>query len=313
MSRSRKKAFDILGLGAVAVDDFIYVEHYPLPDEKARVVGRQRKCGGLTAIALVAAARLGARCAYAGVLGHDDLSRLALECMEREKIDVSSVKQTAAARPIYSNIVVDQQRGTRNIFFDVAGFVGANVEAPASLIESCRVLFVDNFRLPGMIRAARLARRAGIPVVADFESHSGSRFPELLALTNHLILSRGFAAALTGKRSPDKALRALAGPSHEVVVITCGADGCWFWSKELSAPGYLNAFKVKAVDTTGCGDVFHGAYAFALARNLPLSERLRLASAAAALKASSNGGPAAIPTLGKVKRFLKHELPDSSC
>ncbi|PYI89094.1 MAG: hypothetical protein DME26_01975 [Verrucomicrobia bacterium] len=283
LSSSRKKAFDILGLGAVAVDDFIYVEHYPQPDEKARVVRRQRKCGGLTAIALVAAARLGARCAYAGVLGHDAL------------------------------IVVDQQRGTRNIFFDVAGFVGANVEAPASLIESCRVLLVDNFRLPGMIRAARLARRAGIPVVADFESQSGSRFPELLALTNHLILSCGFAAALTGKRSPDKALRALTGPSHEVVVITCGADGCWFWSKELSAPGHLKAFKVKAVDTTGCGDVFHGAYAFALARNLPLSERLRLASAAAGLKASSHGGPAAIPTLGKVNRFLKHELPDSSC
>jgi ribokinase len=305
---SRNKAIDVLGLGAVAVDDFIHVERYPPPDEKARVLGRERQCGGLTAIALIAAARLGARCTYAGVLGHDELSRFVLECMEHEKIDVSPVKRTAAARPIYSNIVVDRRRGTRNIFFDVERFVGANPQAPAALIESCRVLFVDHLGLLGMIRAARLARRAGIPVVADFESQSGAGFPELLALTNHLVLSRGFAMALTGKESPEKAVRALAGPRHEAVVVTCGAEGCWFWSKELSAPGYMNAFKVKAVDTTGCGDVFHGAYAFALARNLPLPERLRLASAAAALKASGNGGPAAIPPLPKVQKFLKYEL-----
>src|SRR5206468_4095602 len=73
------KRIDILGLGAVAVDDFIYLEAYPAPDAKARVLRRERNCGGLTAIALVAAARLGARCAYAGVLGRDESSGFAVE------------------------------------------------------------------------------------------------------------------------------------------------------------------------------------------------------------------------------------------
>ena len=72
------KRFDVLGLGAVAVDDLIYVEAYPPPDAKAQVIGRQRRCGGLTSIALVTAARLGARCAYAGALGNDELSEFAL-------------------------------------------------------------------------------------------------------------------------------------------------------------------------------------------------------------------------------------------
>jgi len=59
------------------------------------------------------------------------------------------------------------------------------------------------------------------------------------------------------------------------------------------------------VDTTGCGDVFHGAYAASLARRLPLGERLRFASAAAALKATRPGGQAGIPDLQAVARFLE--------
>ncbi len=300
----RTKPVDVLGLGAVAVDDFIEVEAYPGPDTKARVVGRQRHCGGLTAIALIAAARLGGNCAYAGVLGQDELSRFVLDCLEREKVNVSWVRQRSFARPVHSNIIVDKRRGSRTVFYDLEHVVGAGVDVPAEPILSCRVLFVDNLGVPGMIRAARVARRAGIPVVADFESDRDKRFPELLSLTDHLIISREFATALTGQRSPQKAVRALAHPDRGVTVVTCGAGGCWYWARGWHAPRHQGAFQIKAVDTTGCGDVFHGAYAFGLARSLPLEERLRLAAAAAALKASRGGGLAGIPYLRTVRRFL---------
>jgi len=304
------KRIDILGLGAVAVDDFIYVGAYPRPDTKARVLRRQRNCGGLTAIALVAAARLGARCAYAGVLGQDELSCFAAEFLKREKIDLSCMRRIASARPICSNIVVDQRRGTRNIFFDVEHATGAPTDVPASLIGSCRVLFIDHLGVPGMIRAGRLARRASVPTVADFENDGHPRFRELLALTDHLIVSQEFAQKLTGKRSPEQAVRALAGAGHEVVVVTCGDKGFWYSNRNMIAPKHELAFKVEATDTTGCGDVFHGAYAFGLARNLPLQERLRLASAAGALKASRGAGPDGIPSLQMVRRFLKfHQEP----
>src|SRR5206468_11017982 len=126
----------------------------------------------------------------------------------------------------------------------------------------------------------------------------------------HLIVSQGFARKLTGKRSPEHAVRALAGAGHEVVVVTCGEKGYWYMNQGLHAPKHQRAFKVKAVDTTGCGDVFHGAYAFGLARNLPLEERLELASAAAALKASRGAGPDGIPSFQMVRRFLRfHQEP----
>jgi sulfofructose kinase len=301
------QTIDILGLGAVAVDDLLYVDAYPPPDAKARVLRHERHCGGLAATALVAAARLGGQCAYAGVLGNDELSGFALTCMEREGIDVSRVPRKPSAGPVHSYIIVDQRRGTRNIFSHEPRVVGASLRTPAALIVSCRVLLVDHLGVPGMIRAARLARRAGIPVVADIESDRDPQIQQLLALADHLIISQGFARRLTGARSAEKAVRTLARPDRQVTVVTCGAEGCWYLEQGWSLPKHQPAFKVEAVDTTGCGDVFHGAYAFALARGMALEERVRLASATAALKATQPGGQAGIPSLRVVRRYLNHE------
>jgi sugar/nucleoside kinase (ribokinase family) len=303
-----KKQFDVLGLGVVAIDDVIFVASYPPADTKSTVLGRQRCCGGLTAIALISAARLGGSCAYAGVLGPDALSQFGLQCLRQENIDVTNVRQTGHARPIHSNIVVDQRRGTRNIFFDLHGVMGAPRDVPPQLIARSRVLFIDNFGVKGMIRAARLARREKVPVVADFESCNDPGFSELMRLTDHLILSHEVVRKLTGKKSTVASIKALAAGGHEVVAVTCGVDGCWYLERGMEAPRHQAAFKVNAVDTTGCGDVFHGAYAFGLARNLSLPERMKLASAAAALKASHGGGIEGIPSMEQVRKLLKHEL-----
>ena len=301
------KRIDILGLGAVSVDDLLYVEAYPPPDGKEQVIDRDRQCGGLTATALATAARLGARCAYAGVLGDDELSAFVLRRLQEAGVETSCVQRSPSARPVHSSIVVDRRRGTRNIFYDLNGVAGAGTHTPVSLITSARVLFVDHIGVPGMVRAARLARRAGIPVVADFEGDRHRQFPQLLSLADHLILSQGFAGQLTGARSPEQAARKLAHPDRPVAVVTCGDKGCWYLARGWSAPKYQPAFKVKAGNTTGCGDVFHGAYAFALAKGMAIEARIRFAAATAALKAARADGPAGIPSLAAVRKFLKHE------
>jgi sugar/nucleoside kinase (ribokinase family) len=305
-----KGLFDILGLGCTAVDDLLYVPTSPRPDDKVEVRARERHCGGLTATALVAAARLGARCAYAGTLGRDDGSCFVLETLKGEGINVRHVVRRDQARPVRSVVVVDEARGTRTIFYDTKQVFGADPNRPRpDLIRSTRVLLVDRFGIPGMIRAARLARSAGLPVVADFESSHLPRFRELLALADHLILSGNFACELTGTKSPATAARKLWRKGRRVVITTCGAQGCWFVDGPDRNAHHFPACRVTAVDTTGCGDVFHGAYAFALARGLPVLGRIRLASAAAALKATHRGGQAGIPTLAAVKTFLQHHRP----
>lgn len=291
----------------MTVDEFLYVDAYPPPDAKRRISGRERQCGGLTGTALIAAARLGAKCAYAGRLGDDELSAFIIANMEREGVDVSHVVRRKDAVPLYAVIIVDTTAHTRNIFYHVPGTAGAAPEEPAEeFIRAAKVLFVDQYGMEGMIRAARIAREAGVGVVADFEHSAGSaRFPELLALVDHPLLPLEHASELTGKSDPAAAAGALWGEGVDTVAVTCGTQGSFYVSKD--APGEVRhqpAFAVETVDTTGCGDVFHGAYAAALARGVAVDERMRLASAAAAIKATQPGGQKGIPTLPVVEDFL---------
>ncbi len=297
---------DVLGLGIVTVDDLLYVAEYPPPDAKVRVRRRIRQCGGLTGTALVASARLGARAAYAGCLGDDELSRFVRDNFRAEGISLDHLDPDRRSRPIHSTIVVDEGAGTRTILFELDESAEFGGEWPSeAVIRSAMVLFIDHYDADRTIRAARIARAAGIPVVADFERSDGPRFDELLALADHLILSRTFASGLTGESDPAGMIARLWRDDRSAVVVTFGAEGCWHSTSLSGPPSHQRAFPVAAIDTTGCGDVFHGAYAAGLARGESMARRIELASAAAAIKATREGGQAGIPSLSAVGEFLK--------
>lgn len=306
-STSLPGTIDVLGLGAVAVDDFLFVDSFPPPDAKTYVRRRARQCGGLAATALVAAARLGAQCAYAGSLGSDDLSRFAVHAMEAEGIRVQPSPHQPRAKPVSSLIVVADDTASRNIFADLDGVVGADDQwPPEELIGNSKVLLVDHIGVDGMRRATEIARHAGIPVVGDLERESGPGFNQLLERVDHLIVSHEFALGWTQTKSPGDAVQRLWHSDRQVVVVTGGADGCWFRAQETGAEViHAPTFPVKAVDSTGCGDAFHGAYAFGISKGLPIHERIRLASAVAALKATRPGGQAGLPHWDEVKSFLE--------
>jgi sugar/nucleoside kinase (ribokinase family) len=299
------RSFDIVGLGCAAVDDLFCVPSYPPPDAKVQIRRRERQGGGLTATALVAAARLGSHCAYAGVLGDDDLSQFLRQRFQREGVDVSLIRHRPDARPIHSIIVVDERTQTRNIFYDLEDVYGAEPGWPdETIIRSTGALVVDHFGVEGMTWAARIAREAGVPVVADFERGEMPGFAGLLALVDHLIVSRAFAATLTGDSDPAKAAAKLWHDDRKAVVVTAGEEGCWYVLTG-QPPRHQPAFQVRTVDTTGCGDVFHGAYASALVRGLANPKIMRFASAAAAIKATRRGGQDGAPTRAEVEELLR--------
>jgi sugar/nucleoside kinase (ribokinase family) len=298
------KRWDVLGIGSATVDDLLFLPSYPVPDTKNKLDRVERYGGGLVATALVAVARFGGRAAFAGVLGDDDISRWVETDLAREGVDVSVVARNTEARPIHAFIVVESATQTRTIMYTVDGRTGADDELPtAETIHAAKVLLIDDVGTDAIMRPTQIALDAGIPVVADFEwTHN----PALVALPDHLIVSQRFASRFTGAATSGAAAQKLWHDQREVVVITCGSEGCWVLTAE-GQPIHQAAFPVQVVDTTGCGDVFHGAYAAALTWGLPLPERIRFATAAAALKATRAGGRQGIPTRAKVEAFLAQQ------
>jgi sugar/nucleoside kinase (ribokinase family) len=222
-------------------------------------------------------------------------------------IDLSRTEVREGAAPVHSYIIVDEGTKTRTILYTLDGVVGAPPAGPPErVVRGSRVVFVDHWGVEGMIRAATIARDAGIPVVGDLERESEPRFRELLSLVDHLIVSWDFARRLTGEARPEQAVLALFEERRNTVVVTVGAGGCYYaTSAARRQVRHVPACSVDVVDTTGCGDVFHGAYAASLARGEPVEHRVAFATAAAALKATASGGQAGIPSRADVQALLR--------
>jgi sugar/nucleoside kinase (ribokinase family) len=295
--------FDVLGLGCVAVDDVLYVPSFPKVDQKLRVEHDVRRFGGLTGAALVAAARLGVRCAYAGCLGKDESSQQVAENFAREGVNTDHAPRFALGRVVRSTIVVGQDKGTRNVFYRNDGRIGAHDRLPAAaVIRRSKVLLIDDYGMDGNLRAVGLARSASVAVVADFEVSTAPGLEAVLARVDHLIVSEAFASSMTGKPSAPDAALALWRPDRAVVIVTCGKRGCYSVSVTgQQRASFHPAYQVREADTTGCGDVFHGAYAASLAKGEALEKRILFASAAAALNARDSE----IPRRVTVEEFLR--------
>lgn len=300
-----KKIFDLIGYGSVSVDDLLIVEHYPESDTKIRVLHRERQGGGLTGTALVSAARLGAKTAFFGTLGEDDLSNFTMEEFSRENIDCSLVIRRKDAHPIHSTIIVDQSTGERTIFLSMTGFDPLSPqEMPVNLISKTRFLLLDSCVMEKFPSLIPIAKQLAVPIMADIESEHLLVNADELSSINYLFLNYKTAKETTGSEDPKTILEKLHTPSRLCTVVTCGKEGCWYKTEN---PGiyHFPAYEVDVVDTTGCGDVFHGAFTAALIQHQSIDVAIRWGSAAAALKAKQPGGRKGIPDLPTLIHFIE--------
>jgi len=295
---------DLLGFGVATVDDIVQVPAFPAAGSKTHITSIQRQGGGQCATALVAAARLGLRCRYAGVLGGNELSDFVRQTLAREGIDIVERHTHPEAMPCYSMVVVDRSTGERTILSYLQGMVAPD-DIGEGIISAGRCLFVDQHFPAASLEACRIARRLGIPIVADLERVENEAVREILRLAGHLILPLRVAREVTGEREAERAAAALWLPGRACAAATDGARGCWYATGPAgNEVRHQPVFPVKAIDTTGCGDVFHGAYAAGLMGGLPPEQAVRFASAAAALKACRPGGQAGCPNRATVERLL---------
>lgn len=301
---------NLIGFGAVAVDDLVFLETFPHPDSKMQVTRRERMPGGLAGTALVAAARLGAHPSYFGVLDNDELSSYTIAEFQKQNVQTSLCIKQPGAGPLYSTIMVDQSSGKRTILFSVDKFRLPQLhQITKEKFTGCEMIFIDSFSLEILPHVRSLADALSLPIIADIEDAGIMAYKDCFNKLEYLIFSVELAQSITEENDPVKILHQLETPHRQVSVITAGAKGCWF-KENCEAVYHMPAFDVDVVDTTGCGDVFHGGFAAAIINKASIPEAVIQASAAAAMKTGKPGGQAGIPNKTELTQFLR-DRPDN--
>jgi len=309
MMMDQTKEFDVVGVGCCAVDYVGIVDRLPERDTKTRMDEMRISGGGLNATALVAVSRLGLRAAHVGVLGSDPLSGIARDEFEKEGVSTRWIETREGAGPVFAFVVVERDTGTRTIYVSTSDVYYLTPEdVSEESICSGRVLLVDHFQPEGSIRAAEIARSHGIPVVLDAEQPTQPEARRLIELADYCAVNEAFALGFSGGSSVPDAARAILDAGARNVIITRG-DGpihAITADDEFEQP----SFPAEVVDTTGCGDVFHGSLAAAVSLGWEVRKCVEFAAAVAALKCRALGGRAGIPDFGETIRFLKEHGSD---
>ncbi len=274
---------DVLCVGHAAFDITMAVDRHPAADEKMQARAIALGGGGPAANAAVQVARLGGRAGFAGFLGRDLFGDLHLREFEAEGVDTRWLVR--GDRPTPVSQILAKPDGTRS----VVNYKGDTAPLPADAAEipgeAARVFLFDGHEPELSAALLERARAAGRPSVLDAGSlHAGTR--RLAPKVDVLAASARFARQWTGMDDVEAALERLT-EVCATVVITLGAEGL-VWARGAER-GRVPAFSVPLVDSTGAGDAFHGALAWALARGFPWNDALRFASAAGALVCTKLG------------------------
>ena len=303
MAEPTTHAFDVTGIGLNATDTVFRVPHVPAYGGKVPFADEHYSVGGQMASAIVTCAKLGLRSKYIGAVGDDYRGQLQIESLEESGVNIDDVRRRTNCPNQSAYIVIDEATGERTVFWNHADCLTLQPEeiTPDQIIGT-RLLHVDCHDTAAVEKAARIASANDIPVTADVDTlYAG--FDRVLPFIDYLVASSEFPARLTGIEDPFKALAAIQGRhGMKVAAMTLGAHGSLALIEGRFV--YSPAFVVNCVDTTGAGDVFHGAFCYALLQNLPIAEALGFSNAMAALNCTKMGARGGIATLAEANALL---------
>jgi len=291
-------------LGQACVDYVGRVPAYPVEDSKIELEGLFISCGGPAATALVTLAKLGVPTSFLGSISDDPFGIQIADSLEKEGVNISFLKITPGRSSQFAFIVVTMGEGKRTIFWNRSSAPALTPkEVSLDRFPSARILHLDGLMLDAGKEAAEQAKNREMTVVMDAGTLREGTL-DLVSRVDVLIASEPFADALVGVEAPrQKALEGLRELGPRQVVITLGAKG----SVGLDRSGIVrqDAFPVVSKDTTGAGDVYHGAYIYGLFQGWDMAECMAFASAAAALKCMNGGGWRGIPDIQAIDGLMK--------
>ncbi|CAG1013174.1 Sulfofructose kinase [Anaerolineales bacterium] len=300
-----KKQIDVIGLGASTIDLLTLVEHFPTRREAQQALSTVIQGGGPVATAMVAASRLGCKSAMIDSIGDDWAGRLVLRDFQNEGVETDVIEVHHGKNTAVSNILVSAADGARAIMF-LPGTAPEPVlsEVQKAVIQSAKILHITGRYWNACMQAVELAKRSGIQV--SFDGGADRFKPEMKALvplTDICIVARDFAEKYTGESEPLRSAISLLKEGPTIVAVTDGVNGSWVCTREscFHQPAFLFP---KVVDTTGCGDGYHGAFLAARVKGFPVEKSAIVASAVAGINTQHLGGRVGIPVFAEVMKFL---------
>ncbi len=298
----KAKESDVIGLGCAAMDIVALVPYIPARNEKIHALEMERSGGGPVGTALVVVSRLGFKASFIGQVGDDFAGSYIINEFRKEAVAVIHEVVHRETRSQISMVLVDAESGDRTI---VSGRGELAPAGPSDLrinaVKFGKILHVDGYDMRAAIAAAKIAQREGIAVVYDCGSVKDGSF-ELLKYTDVAVVSEKFARQLVDTQDYERVCAALKEYGPEYVGVTRGRRGVY--AMDDYSFFHVPSFDVPVVDTTGAGDVFHGALDVGLLLGLGFREILILASAVSAIKCGKLGGRAGIPDMAALKFFL---------
>jgi sulfofructose kinase len=300
-------AIQVVGLGLACLDILVRAVDLPTWECGARLQALGIDGGGPVATALVAAQKLGASTAFVGTCGSDRMGQIKLGTLGEHGIDLSQVKIRPGPEDQAVLVCVHGETGER--VFSGAGHAADQPlkvdELDRDFITSAEFLHLDGFHAEAALQAARWMHQAGKQVMLDGSATRGPLSENMRSLVGEadvLICGSGFGPALTGRLDPWEAGQAILDLGPRVVVQTEGKRGCFTVARQEQF--HFPAFEVKVFDTTGAGDVFHGAFLVGLLHGWDLHSSVAFSSAVAAMKCAYPGGRQGIPTFQQALEFL---------
>lgn len=306
MASQDRGRIDLLGLGMSILDSVQVIDRFPSDSGVTRILNSVLMGGGPVPTALCAAARLGARTAILDRIGSDWRADRIVEDYRKFGVDTRYLLNEEGRTSSFGTVLVRKSDGERHLLFEEGDFTPLeSSELPREALASCRVLHLNGRHWPACLEAARLVRESGGLVSFDGGAHRyDPKLLELFPFVDILIVAAEFADQAVGVGDRIEQLDQMAQWGAILVGITDGVKGSWFRATE-GARFHQPAFPVaELIDTTGCGDVFHGAFLAGMMRDLSFRDSARFASAASALSAKGLGGRGHLAGLDEVGEML---------
>jgi len=293
----------VICVGTAVLDHVFEAEALPAGAGKHFAQSYGARPGGPSAVAAATVARLGGAASWWGRVGDDAAGATLLDALAAAGVDVARARRVPDGRTPVSAVVIDAagERAVVN-FTDPAldsdpGFL------PLEEARRAGAVLADSRWPAGAHAALAAARGAARPAVLDADATPDGAAADLAPAATHVVFSAQGLAQATGKDDPAAGLAAARHLTDAVLAVTLGSEGCLYAGPD--GPVRVPAFPVRAADTLGAGDVFHGAVALALAEGAGAPAALRFAAAAAACKCAAGGGLAALPDRAAVEILMR--------